>query len=69
MSTVSPSTVKAMISASPASAAWNRLISGLYGARASPITMPATNTARNPEPCASVAMPYIISAEASVRSG
>ena len=55
--TVSPSTTNTTISATPASAEWNRSISRLYGARTSPITIPATNTARKPDPCASVVTP------------
>ena len=56
-STVSPSTTKATISARLASAPKNRVISRLYGAPSSPITMPAMNTARKPDPCATVATP------------
>ena len=68
-STVSPRTTNATISARLASAEWNRSISRLYGARSSPMRIPATNTARNPEPCARVATPNSSSAQASVRSG
>ena len=50
-----PSTVKATISPSPDSPEVNRSTSRLNGARMSPIRMPATRTARNPEPNSSVA--------------
>ena len=48
--TVRPSMMNATISARLASDEWNRWISRLYGARSSPIRMPAANTARNPDP-------------------
>ena len=44
-------------SAEAASELWNRSISRLYGARASPTSRPATKTARKPEPCATAAAP------------
>ena len=50
--TVSPSTVNATISPRLASGGGNRSMSPLYGARSSPSTMPAMNTARKPEPWA-----------------
>ena len=68
-STVKPSTTKATISARLASAEWKRSISRLNGARSSPRTMPAMNTARKPEPCAMVVAPYKTSTLARVRSG
>jgi hypothetical protein len=67
--TVSPSTTNATISARLASAVWNRSISRLNGARSSPREIPATKTARNPDPWASVARAKISSAQASVRIG
>ena len=45
---VRPSTTKARISPMLASAEWKCSISRMYGARASPIRIPATKTARNP---------------------
>src|SRR5450759_1915931 len=67
--TVRPSTTNATISPRLASAEWKRSISRLKGARSSPRTMPATKTARKPEPCAMVVAPYRTSTHASVRSG
>ena len=49
-STDRPSTTKATISAIPASAPAKCSISRLYGARSSPMRMPARKTARKPEP-------------------
>ena len=54
-STVRPRATKATISARLASAVWNRSISRLNGARSSPSTIPATKTARKPDPRARVA--------------
>ena len=51
--TLRPSTVKATISDRLPIAPEKRSISRLYGALASPITIPARNTARNPDPWAS----------------
>lgn len=66
---VSPSMVNATISARLPSAVWKRSISRLYGARASPRTIPARKTARKPDPWATVAAPYTANAPASIRSG
>ena len=55
--TVSPRTTNATISDRPASDEWNRSISRLNGAASSPSRIPATNTARKPDPCATVARP------------
>lgn len=51
-----------------ARAEWKGSTSCLYGARSSPIRIPATKTARNPERCASVVTPNRISALARARS-
>jgi hypothetical protein len=57
MSIVSPRRTKTPISARLASAVWKRSISALYGARASPISIPAMKTARKPDPCSREAAP------------
>ena len=57
----------ATISASDASEEWKRAISRLYGAGSSPMMMPATRTARNPDPWATVAAPKMTSTPASTR--
>ena len=54
---VSPSATNMTISARLASDVKNDSISSLYGVRSSPTRMPATKTARKPEPCSVEARP------------
>ena len=56
-SIVSPSATNMTISARLASDVKNDSISSLYGVRSSPTRMPATKTARKPEPCSVEARP------------
>ncbi len=65
----SPSTVNATISARLARAEEKRSTSRLYGARVSPTRIPASSTARKPDPCAAVVTPYSSRAKATARSG
>ena len=57
MLTVSPSATNAAISASPANDEWKLSISPFCGMAASPRMIPATKTARKPEPPATAASP------------
>jgi hypothetical protein len=54
---VRPSAANITISARLASDVKKRSVSSLCGACSSPIKIPATNTARNPEPCSTDAAP------------
>ena len=54
---VKPSATNTTISARLDSDVKNDSTSSLYGVRSSPMMIPATNTARKPEPCSTDASP------------